>query len=226
MEHENKVGEVYEMFDESLFATDNEYNMENSENCKTEYTSNLVSEWIEAAQSKYESDAAVIKELNIESKKGSKEKKVKVLSIHKLLLSKVPHLSSDLLSKNLKVFDLDPSESCLALLGKTDTLAKLLNVTQSEYNELLSTSDSRGYILAKRNENFNPEKDPEDLEFIYDTFHPFKPFISVPDDKSFCIVEVEGFYNKNTRQIFLNNRIIQIRTTYPKSRITSKKENR
>ena len=91
----------------------------NSENRKTEYTSNLVSEWIEAAQSKYESDAAVIKELNVESKKGSKEKKVKVLSIHKLLLSKVPHLSSDLLSKNLKVFDLDPSESCLALLGKT-----------------------------------------------------------------------------------------------------------
>ena len=113
-----------------------------------------------------------------------------------------PHLSSDLLSKNLKVFDLDPSESCLALLGKTDTLAKLLNVTQSEYNELLSTSDSRGYILAKRNENFNPEKDPEDLEFIYDTFHPFKPFISVPDDKSFCIVEVEGFYNKTLDKFF------------------------
>ncbi|QID88418.1 RQC (ribosome quality control complex) component [Saccharomyces pastorianus] len=202
LEHENRVGEVYEMFDESLFATDNENIKEYSESSKTEYTSNLVNEWIEAAQSKYESDAAVIKELNIESKKCSKEKKVRVHSIHKLLLSKVPHLSSDLLSKNLKVFDIDPSESCLALLGKTDTLAKLLNVTQSEYNELLSTSDSRGYILAKRNENFNPEKDSADLEFIFDTFHPFKPYISDPDNKYFSIVEIEGFYNKTLDKFF------------------------
>ena len=98
---------------------------------------------------------------------------MKVPSIHKLLLSKVPHLSSDLLSKNLKVFNIDPSESCLNLLEETDSLAELLNSTQLEYNQLLTTTDRKGYILAKRNENYNSEKDTADLEFIYDTFHPF-----------------------------------------------------
>lgn len=202
VEHENKVGQIYEMFDESLFTADNESTNESIENKKAEYTSGLVSEWIKAAQTKYESDITVIKQLNIQKKEDSKNKKVKVPSIHKLLLSKVPHLSSDLLSKNLKVFNIDPSESCLTLLEKTNTLAELLNSTQFEYNELLTTSDRKGYILAKRNENFNSEKDSANLEFIYDTFHPFKPYINGEDNDSSKIIEVEGPYNKTLDTFF------------------------
>ncbi|CAI5191996.1 ANM_HP_G0245990.mRNA.1.CDS.1 [Saccharomyces cerevisiae] len=203
LEHENKVGQIYEMFDESLFTTNNESADESIEkNRKAEYTSELVNEWIKAVQAKYESDITVIKQLNIQGKEGAKKKKVKVPSIHKLLLSKVPHLSSDLLSKNLKVFNIDPSESCLNLLEETDSLAELLNSTQLEYNQLLTTTDRKGYILAKRNENYNSEKDTADLEFIYDTFHPFKPYINGGDSDSSCIIEVEGPYNRTLDKFF------------------------
>ena len=202
LEHENKVGQVYEMFDESLFAAGNTPTSEYVVGTKIEYTSNTINEWIKATQTKYESDIAVIKQLNFQNKDDPKKKKVKVPSIHKLLLSKVPHLSSDLLSKNLNVFNIDPSESCLALLGKTDALAELLNSTQLEYNKLLTTSDRKGYILAKRNENFNSEKDTADLEFIYDTFHPFKPYISGENNNSSTIIEVEGPYNKTLDSFF------------------------
>ncbi|KAF4006070.1 hypothetical protein FOB22_001236 [Saccharomyces cerevisiae] len=185
LEHENKVGQIYEMFDESLFTTNNESADESIEkNRKAEYTSELVNEWIKAVQAKYESDITVIKQLNIQGKEGAKKKKVKVPSIHKLLLSKVPHLSSDLLSKNLKVFNIDPSD------------------TQLEYNQLLTTTDRKGYILAKRNENYNSEKDTADLEFIYDTFHPFKPYINGGDTDSSCIIEVEGPYNRTLDKFF------------------------
>lgn len=202
LEHENQVGQIYEMFDETLFAAGNDFVNESPEIIEEKYTSNLVNEWIEATQSKYDSDIAVIKQLNIQNKNDSKEKKVKVPSIHKLLLSKVPHLSSDLLSKNLKVFNIDPSMSCLALLDRTNTLAEMLNRTQSEYNELLTTSDRKGYILAKKNENFNSMKDPADLEFIYDTFHPFRPYINEKNSGSFRIADVEGPYNKTLDKFF------------------------
>lgn len=76
LEHENKVGQIYEMFDESLFTTNNESADESIEkNRKAEYTSELVNEWIKAVQAKYESDITVIKQLNIQGKEGAKKKK-------------------------------------------------------------------------------------------------------------------------------------------------------
>lgn len=118
------------------------------------------------------------------------------MAIHRLLLSKEPHLSSDLLSKNLQLQGCNPSTSCLEFVGQVDKIVDLLNATEREYQSLLSESEGSGYILAKRNNNYNSERDNPDLEFVYETFHPFKPFVDPKKLKDTKIVRVDGGYNK------------------------------
>ena len=192
-EHENKVGEVYNMFDESIFKPVNDTPTKVSK-C---YTHELVKEWLEEVQSKFKVDSSLLLENKSEDKR-----KVKVMSIHKLLLSKEPHLSSDLLSKNLKIHGINPSSSSLEFLERMHELVKLLKDTEIEFNALLSNDDRKGFILAKENVNYNPEKDNSDIEYIYETFHPFKPYVDASDLENTKVIEVQGDYNKTLDAFF------------------------
>ncbi|AQZ15165.1 TAE2 (YPL009C) [Zygosaccharomyces parabailii] len=189
-EHENKVGEKYTMFDDTIFSdSDNA----NSDIKPIIYTPDIVKEWLQSAQEKFDVDSKVFKETS--DKKVGQKKKVKVMAIHRLLLSKEPHLSSDLLSKNLQLQGFNPSTSCLEFVGQVNEIVDLLNATEKEYQSLLSKSEGSGYILAKRNNNYNPERDNPDLQFVYETFHPFKPFVDPEKLKNTKIVRVDGSYN-------------------------------
>ena len=192
-EHENKVGEVYNMFDESIFEPVDDTPTKVSK-C---YTHELVKEWLEEVQSKFKVNSSVLLENKSEDKR-----KVKVMSIHKLLLSKEPHLSSDLLSKNLKIHGINPSSSSLEFLERMHELVKLLKDTEIEFNALLSNDDRKGFILAKKNVNYNPEKDNSDIEYIYETFHPFKPYVDASDLENTKVIEVQGDYNKTLDAFF------------------------
>lgn len=189
-EHENKVGEKYTMFDDTIFSdSDNA----NSDIEPIIYTSDIVKGWLQSAQEKFDVDSNVFKETT--DKRVGQKKKVKVMAIHRLLLSKEPHLSSDRLSKNLQLQGFNPSTSCLEFVGQVDKIVDLLNATEKEYQSLLSESEGSGYILAKKNNNYNSERDNPDLQFVYETFHPFKPFVDPEKLKDTKIVRVDGGYN-------------------------------
>ncbi|CCE62727.1 hypothetical protein TPHA_0D00840 [Tetrapisispora phaffii CBS 4417] len=192
-EHENRVGEVYTMFDDSLFIGGNEKPIAD----KREYTEDLIESWINEVKEKIAAEANVI------SEPGHQKKKLRVPSIHKLLLSKVPHLSSDLISKNLKKNEIDPSLSSLDFVDKISKLNQLLVETEDEYTDLLKNRYSKGYILAKRNPKFIEEKDSKDTEYIYETFHPFAPYVDPNEIDISKVIEVEGPYN-NTLDLFFS----------------------
>lgn len=190
-EYENKVNQTYNMFDDSIFIkNDNKSSDFNPVN----YNVSAVKGWLQAAQEKFEVEAKVSNEAA--KRKEGQKKKIKVMAIHRLLLSKEPHLSSDLLSKNLQIQGFNPSASCLDFVGQEEKIVNLLNATEKEYRSLLSDLEGSGYILAKRNVNFNNERDDPELEFVYETFHPFLPFVEPKNVKDSKILKVEGGYNK------------------------------
>lgn len=195
-EHENKVGEQYTMFDDSIFSTERKANVREP----VTYNEETVKQWLYDAYTKFESGSKVLNKSESEKKNSQKndgqKKKIKVMAIHRLLLSKEPHLSSDLLSKNLQMQGFNPSASCLAFVGQESKIVDLLNTTEREYQDLLADSDRSGYILAKRNVNFNSERDEKDLEFVYETFHPFEPFVESQNANDCRTVKIEGGYNK------------------------------
>lgn len=194
-EHENKVGEQYTMFDDSIFASGEKEQVDTKE--PVNYNEETVKEWLREAMIKFETDSKVLNEVvQSNKKKDGQRKKVKVMAIHRLLLSKVPHLSSDLLSKNLQMHGFNPSASCLDFAGQESAIVDLLNTTEREYQSLLSDTERSGFILSKRNVNFNPERDEKDLEFVYETFHPFEPFVPAGNVKDTKIIKIEGGYNK------------------------------
>ncbi|CCD26117.2 Rqc2p NDAI_0G03400 [Naumovozyma dairenensis CBS 421] len=200
-EHENIIGETYTMFDESLFHTADDTNATNITN--KDFSEGLVKNWLDEVKQKYAVAASTILETS-KNDKSHQKKKIKVMSIHKLLLSKEPHLSSDLLSKNLKMSKIDPSTSALDFENRVDDIIKLLNTTESEYHQLLNDNEHRvGYILDHENKNFNPKIDSNpDLEFIYETFHPFEPYVEEKDKASSHISEIPGYYNKTLDKFF------------------------
>ena len=200
-EHENKVGETYTMFDDSLFNVNNSSQSADQTIKSKSYDVELVRVWLEEAQSKFSLQSSMQADA-MKVKQSSKKKALKPLTIHKLLLSKEPHLSSDLLSKNLKMRKINPSSPCIEFLAKEDVLVDLLNYTEIEYHDVLSNKDSRGFILAKKNVNYTLGKDSEDLEFIFENFHPFKPFIEEQDQGRSRITEVPGEYNKTLDTFF------------------------
>lgn len=180
-EHENKVGEKYEMFDISLFSGETGPNGSIPETFNKE----LVESWFQD-----EKDFLARSKLN--------EKK---RSIHRLLLSQAPHLSSDLLSKNLKKHDIKSSEPSSKYFEQSDLMCDILNETQREYLDLIEHKSGVGYIVTQENPNYVAGRDQPDLEYIFDSFHPFKPYLL--DSEAKKIVEVEGPYNK-TLDIFFS----------------------
>lgn len=193
-EHENKVGEVYKMFDETLFATNEPEKVLHE---TTPYTDELLTEWIKQEKADYNTriNSQIIKS-------NQKSRKPKVASIHKLLLRKKPHLSSDLLSKNLKFAAISPSESSLNFLGKEHLITDILKKSEQEYQEIINNFTKEGYILTRKNENYNSEKDIADLEYIYENFHPFMPYIDSKESEEWHVIKVDGEYNKTVDKFF------------------------
>ncbi|CCF57321.1 hypothetical protein KAFR_0C03290 [Kazachstania africana CBS 2517] len=187
-EHENKVGELYKIFDSTLFKENPDNPLE-----RQFYTEELVREWISSAKDTTS---------NSNTKGPTDKKKIKVFSIHKLLLSKQPHLSSDLLQKNLKEAGINCASSCLDFVNREQTIVSLLNTTAKEYKQLLQTEFKKGFILAKKNVNYDSLKDKPELEYLYENFHPFKPYISGAEEKSVRILEIEGSYNRTLDVFF------------------------
>lgn len=180
-EHENKVGEKYEMFDMSLFTSEPELNG----SIPDTFNKELVESWFQDE-----------KDFLARSKVNEKKR-----SIHRLLLSQAPHLSSDLLSKNLKKHDIKSSEPSSKYFEQLDLICDILNETQREYLDLIEHKSGVGYIVTQENPNYVTGRDQPDLEYIYDSFHPFKPYLL--DSEAKKIVEVEGPYNK-TLDIFFS----------------------
>lgn len=189
-EHENKVGETYKMFDESLM-----YEVPEADTQKTQFTASMIKSWIESIGKEQD-----VLSMNATITAGGKKKKQ--LSIHKLLLKRQPHLSSDLLSNNLKKEGINPSEACLEFIGREDEIAELLLDTQKEYLYLIEARNKRGYIVAKKNNNFDSTKDDLELEYIYENFHPFKPFIDEEEKDLLRLFQIEGDYNKTVDTFF------------------------
>ena len=188
-EHENQVGETYTMFDESLFEGEPDNNV-----TLHDFSAQLISSWFQEIQ----------EQQNTESKITSvgKSKKKKKLSIHKLLLRKEPQLSSDLLSNNLKKAGYNPSTEYQDFVGKEEAISKLLTQTQEEYVHLIEQEERRGYIVTEKNVNFDSKKHEQDLEFIYENFHPFVPFVKNEDVDNIKVIEIKGNYDKTVDTFF------------------------
>ena len=179
-EHENKVGEKYEMFDTSLFT----HAAKSNHPVMYPFEKDLVESWFQEE-----------KEFLIASKVNEKKR-----SIHRLLLSKAPHLSSDLLSKNLKKHGIKSSEPSSNYFAQLDLICEILNETQHEYSSLIGHKTNIGYIVSQKNPNYVVERDQPDLEYTFDSFHPFKPYLL--DSEAKKILEIEGPYNKTLDVFF------------------------
>ncbi|SCU81214.1 LANO_0B02322g1_1 [Lachancea nothofagi CBS 11611] len=185
-EHENKVGQTYDMFDETFLQdTTIELPQPNT------HSSDQVATWLK--------DAKDLAQSTVKSKNG---KTPKVPSIQKLLFLHEPHLSSDLISRNLKAQGITPNSSCLDFEDKVDSITDLLNATESEVSDLLMAGCKTGYIVAKKNPNHDAEKGDASLEFVYEQFHPFPPYTNQEIDKETKVMEVTGEYNKTVDEFF------------------------
>lgn len=179
-EYENAVGKKYEMFDHSLFSNHTSIPTITD----TKFNTSLINSWFQEEKT------------HLETSPVPEKKK----TIHRLLLNKVPYLSSDLLTKNLKMNGITPSEQSSAFFSQEDVISNVLKQTQKEYSELLQKEVVVGYIVTQKNSNYIKERDSVDLEYVFDSFHPFKPYINATEDKK--IIEVEGSYNKTLDTFF------------------------
>jgi predicted ribosome quality control (RQC) complex YloA/Tae2 family protein len=159
------VGETYNLFDDSLFTS------EPVSPAMGVYNPQEIQGWIT-------------------TKNESQQKKV--LSIQKILYQKVPHLSADLIAKNLSKHEINPSSSSLDFLEKADVIAQVLHETELDVKSILESKPVKGYILTKRNPLYDPSKDEEDLKLLYDQFHPFEPLLKSDDEG---LIEVSGYNN-------------------------------
>jgi len=172
------VNEIYNMFDKSLFTEDFNYE-------KKSYSISDVNEWITAHKAKL-------------SQNQENGKKNKVFSIHKLLFVNASHLSSDLIQKNLNEFGVQSSSSCLGFESNEELLnpvLKALDKTEDDYISLTSESEEiTGCIVSKKNPNFNPEDSTDDdLEYVFDEFHPFEPYKENMSNYRFS--QIKGYNN-------------------------------
>ncbi|KAG0655416.1 hypothetical protein C6P45_002997 [Maudiozyma exigua] len=222
-EHENQVGETYTMFDKTLFEGEYDSNV-----TLHDFSAQLVSSWFREVQDQQKTEPTI-------TSAGKNKKKNKKLSIHKLLLRKEPQLSSDLLSNNLKKAGYNPSEECLKFVGKEDVVSKLLAETQEEYVCLIEKQERCGYIVTEKNVNFDPKKHDQDLEYIYENFHPFIPFVKSEDDGNIRVIDIKGNYNKTVDTFFstiesnklalrIQNQEIQAQKKIDDARMSSEKK--
>lgn len=178
------VNETYNMFDESLFTSDFVYE-------PPTYTTDEVKSWLTAENEKVLSKIAA----------NQSGKKQKVPSINKLLFLHASHLSSELILKELEEKGVNGSASALEYLTSDDSIEKIvlaLVAAEKTYEDFLNTDkEVIGVIVAKKNPNFDPQNQTgassDSLEYIYDEFHPFKPFKR--DAELYRFVEVQGYNN-------------------------------
>ncbi|AGO13850.1 AaceriAGL017Wp [[Ashbya] aceris (nom. inval.)] len=192
-DHEQKVGEIYNMFDEHF--------LEDVSIPAPElhvHTLPVVQEILAKAKDKAEESKLLAPPA---AEKGRKQS-LKVPSIHKLLFSSYPYLSSDLLNKSLKEHGIDPSQSFLESVDSADQILEVLNVAEKEVYRLLTSEKKNGYILARENPLYDEKKDQEGIKFTYEQFHPFKPYLPADSEKKFEAIEVEGDYNKTVDKFF------------------------
>lgn len=174
------VNEPYNMFDETLFHEEFEYH-------PPEYSVENVEAWIQTHKENLQKKSQVL----------DRKKKSKVFSIHKLLFVNVSHLSSDLIQKNLHDVGISTSSSALEYEGRKDDLQNIVSAlekAEADYQLLIAPLDKEisGYIVSKKNQLYDPS-DEDSLEYVYDEFHPFKPYKENPSDYKFT--EIQG-YNK------------------------------
>lgn len=172
------VGDAYTAFDKTLFDKP-------TEDINAHFSKDELVQWVEA------------------EKNGNGKK---VLSIAKLCFMKALHLSSDLIQINMTNVGIDPSSSCLDLDGNDALLEKTiiaLNNTVDSLNELLDKPIGHldGYIISKKNPLYDEEKgpSPENLEYVYDEFHPYEPVNKLKDD---TVVNTFKGYNKTVDKFF------------------------
>lgn len=179
------VNEKYTMFDKSLFTEDVVYD-------KKLFSSDMVKQWILQHKAK----------LSENGPGPSKSKKNKVFSIHKLLFVNASHLSSDLVLKKLNQVGIKASGSCLEYGDNEEvliTIADALNQCELEYIELINQPETNGVIVSKKNPNIG-EDTPEELHYVYDEFHPFKPHKDQEHLYKFDVIP--GGYNKTLDTFF------------------------
>ncbi|SCU78662.1 LADA_0A06766g1_1 [Lachancea dasiensis] len=185
-EHENKVGQTYDMFGEDFLNDTGVVTAESKA-----YDATQVLEWLTEAE-----------DLARSTHMAKKGKLSRVPSIQKLLFLHEPHLSSDLISRNLKQQGIAPNSSCLEFKDKCQLIADLLNATEFEVNDLLRSGCKKGFIVSKKNPAFDPEKGDSNLEFIYEQFHPFPIQSQENDEREMKVIEVAGEYNKTVDSFF------------------------
>lgn len=178
------INEPYRAFDELLF-TESQLNAQEE---SPDFVELDVLAWVAAHKEKL-------------NETGEKSKKV--FSIHKLLFINASYLSNDLLLKTLADSPVDHTRSCIDLESDSSALSETLqalNDTKKAYFSLLQSSRNGkavGFIVEKKNPLHKPD-DKDSLEFVYDEFHPFKPYKKTD---GFRFQPVEG-YNKTIDQFF------------------------
>ncbi|KAG7840294.1 hypothetical protein KL942_002245 [Ogataea angusta] len=180
-EHENNdryaVGVTYGMFDRSLFE-------EHGQLGPHIYTSAEIFDWA----------------------KGASANTSKVPSIAKLVFLNAAYLSSDLIQIQLSNNGIDPASSSVKLVQDEDLLSRAtaaVNSCEQEFHRLtnLPAGELSGYIIGKHNPFFKPEEDAsyENLEYVYDEFHPFEPVHKKKENTR--VEEVKG-YNRTLDKFF------------------------
>lgn len=223
------VNEMYNMFNQELFEK-----KENGEKEVLEFSEDQINGWIESHKQKMDG----LKQQTVNTKKANKHK---IYSIHKLLFTNVSHLSSDLILNHLISHGITHNSSCLEYLDNKELLSQLviaLTDCQTEYHQITQGSDSDvdGYIVSKRNLN-SDEDTPEDLRYIYDEFHPFKPTKLTDDDSLYQFTKISGYNNtldtffssleskKNELKIESQKQLAMKRLNHAKSERTKQIEN-
>lgn len=173
------VNEEYKMFDKGFFKEGFQYK-------KRLYTVQEVESWIQYHKEKLSH--------------ASDNKKAKVFSIHKLAFVNASHLSGELIQKWFHELGVEPGKSCLTFENNEEELQKVvdaLHVCEDKYIDLINgKSETHGYIVSKKNKNAGEDSE---FDYIYDEFHPFKPYKSNAEDLKFT--EIVG-YNKTVDQFF------------------------
>lgn len=176
------VGSTYTMFDKSLFNENLESDVKYTSFDKTQ-----ILKWID------------------DTKQTEKEKK-KVLSIEKLSFHHASYLSSDLIHITLLENEIKPSTSCLELLNDENLMnnvVKSLNETQDKFIDLINTpvGEINGFILSQKNPLFKEDQEAsaDNLEYVYNEFHPFRPSHKIKGDVK---IEIVKGYNKTVDKFF------------------------
>ncbi|EMG49031.1 mtr1 Ribosome quality control complex subunit 2 [Candida maltosa Xu316] len=173
------VNEEYKMFDKSLFQSDFHYE-------KRHYTAEEIESWIKLHKEKLSQTVD--------------KKKAKVFSIHKLAFVNASHLSGELIQKWFHESGVDPTQSCLVYENDEQGIQKVidaLDVCEEKYLQLINgQAEINGVIVAKKNSS---TVENTEFEYIYDEFHPFKPY--KPNTADLQLTEIEG-YNKTLDKFF------------------------